>query len=74
MLQSFVLQNSSLNFKSTKSENVTLFINVKGWKANTSGKLIFGYIVIQTHFKNQTQYGTCVTCENCLISTKHCLI
>ena len=30
MLQSFVLQNSSLNFKSTKSENVTHFINVKG--------------------------------------------
>ena len=30
MLQSFALQNSSLNFKSTKHENVTHFTNVKG--------------------------------------------
>ena len=30
MLQSFALQNSSLNLKSTKHENVTHFINVKG--------------------------------------------
>ena len=44
MLQSFVLQNSSLNFKTTKHENVTRFIDVKVWKANTSGKLPFGYI------------------------------
>ena len=44
MLHSFALQNSSLNFESTKHENVTRFINVKGWKAKTSGKFIFGYI------------------------------
>ena len=44
MLQSFALQNSSLNFKNTKHENVTHFINVKEWKDNTSGKLPFGYI------------------------------
>ena len=31
-------------------------------------------LVIRTHFKNQIQYGTCVTCKICLISTKHCLI
>ena len=30
MLQSFALQNSSLNFKSTKHENVTHFINIEG--------------------------------------------
>ena len=42
MLQSFVLQNSSRNFKNTKHENVTHFINAKGWKASASGKLI-GY-------------------------------
>ena len=30
MLQSFALQNSSLNFKSTKHEYVTHFTNVKG--------------------------------------------
>ena len=30
MLQSFVLQNSSLNIKSSKHENVTHFINVTG--------------------------------------------
>ena len=30
MLQPFPLQNSSLNFKSTKHENVTHFVNVKG--------------------------------------------
>ena len=44
MLQSFVLQNSSLNCKNTKPENVTHFIKVKAWKANTSGKPRFGYI------------------------------
>ena len=44
MLQSSVLQNSMLNCKSTKPENVTHFINVKGWKADASGKLLFGYI------------------------------
>ena len=44
MLQPFALQNSILNFKVTKHENRTHFINVKGWKTNTSGKLIFGYI------------------------------
>ena len=30
MLQSSALQNSSLNFKSTKHENETCFINAKG--------------------------------------------
>ena len=30
MLQSSALQNSSLNFKSTKHENETSFINAKG--------------------------------------------
>ena len=30
MLQSFALQNSSLNFKKTKHENAAHFINVKG--------------------------------------------
>ena len=30
MLQSFALRNSSLNFKSTKHDNVIRFINVKG--------------------------------------------
>ena len=30
MLQSFALQNSNLNFKSTKHENVTHFINGRG--------------------------------------------
>ena len=44
ILQSFGLQNSSLHCKSTKPKNVTHFINVKGWKANTSGKILFGYI------------------------------
>ena len=44
MLQSFALQNSSLTFKSTKHEDVKHFINIKGWKANTFGKLLFGYI------------------------------
>ena len=44
MLQSFVLQNSSLNFKSAKHENVTHFFNEKAWKANTSEKLLFGYV------------------------------
>ena len=29
MLKSFALENSSLNFKSKKHENVTHFINVK---------------------------------------------
>ena len=43
MLQSFVLQNSSLNFKSAKPEDLTHFIQVKGWQANTSGKPLFGY-------------------------------
>ena len=43
MLQSFALQNSTLNFKNIKHENVTHFINVKRWKVNTSGKLLFGY-------------------------------
>ena len=38
MLQSFVLQNSNLNCKSTKPENVTNFVNVNRLKANTSGK------------------------------------
>ena len=45
MLQSFALQNSSLNFKSTKHENVTHFIKGKGGKANTSGKLLLSYII-----------------------------
>ena len=31
-------------------------------------------LVIRTHFKNQIQYGTGVTCEICLMSTKCCLI
>ena len=44
MLQSFGLQNPNLNFQGKKQQNVTHFINVKGWKANTSGKLRFGYI------------------------------
>ena len=30
MLQAFVLQSSSLNFRGTKHENVTHFIKVKG--------------------------------------------
>ena len=44
MLQLVALKNSSLNFKSTKHENETHFISLKGQKANTSGKRIFGYI------------------------------
>ena len=53
MLQSFVLQNSSLNFKSTKHENITHFTNLKGWKANTSGKPLLVILVIRTHFRQQ---------------------
>ena len=43
MLQSFVLQNLRLNFKRTKHENVTHFINLEK-KTSTSGKRLFGYI------------------------------
>ena len=54
---------------------LTHFINVKGRKANTSGKLLFGYIrVIRANFRRQIQYVPCVTCEIRLISTKHCLL
>ena len=61
MLQSFALQNSSLDFKNTKYENVTLSF----WLHK---------LVIPAHFKHQIQYVTCVTCKIRLISTKHCLI
>ena len=74
MLKSFPLQSSSLNFRITKHKNVTHFINVKGWKANTSGKLWLHKLVIPGYFKIQVQYVTCVPCEICLILTKHCLI
>ena len=76
MLQSFALQNSSPNFKNTKQENVTHFINVKGRIANTSGKLSIWLhkLVIQTHFKCQIQYVRTITCKIRLISTKYCLI
>ena len=43
MLQPSVLQNLSLNCKSTEPKNVTHFMNVKGSKANTSGKLYDTY-------------------------------
>ena len=36
MLQSFTLRNPSLNFKSTKHESVTHFINVKGTSIHTN--------------------------------------
>ena len=54
MLQAFVSQNSSLNFKSTKPENVTLYQRnrVKGqyfWKTS----FWLHKLVIRTHFKNQ---------------------
>ena len=39
MLQSFALQNSSLNLKITKHENVTHFINVKGTSIHASSNL-----------------------------------
>ena len=64
MLQSFVLQNSSLNCKSTKPENVAHLVNVKGLHK----------LVIRTYFKHPIQYLACVTCKIRLISTKHCLI
>ena len=59
MLQSFALKNSSLNFKNTKQENVTHFINVKGqyfWKTS----FWLHKLVIRTHFKHQIQYVTCM--------------
>ena len=36
MLQSFALQNSSLNFKSTKHENMARFINLKETSIHTN--------------------------------------
>ena len=61
MLQSFALQNSSLNFKSTKHKNVTHFISIKRVKGQYFCKTSFWLhkLVIQTHFKNKIQYGTC---------------
>ena len=58
MLQSFALQNSSLNFKNTKHKNVNIFyqrIWVKGqyfWKTS----FWLHNLVIRTHFKHQIQY------------------
>ena len=49
MLQSFVLQNSSLNCKSTKPENVAHLVNVKGLHK----------LVIRTYFKHPIQYLAC---------------
>ena len=76
MLQSFALQNSSLNFKNTKHENVTDFYLstwVEGqylWKTS----IWLHKLVIRTYFKHQIKYVKCVTCKIRLSLTKHCLI
>ena len=71
MLQSFVLQNSSLSFKSKKRENVTFYHRKRmNWKTFFS----LYKLVIRAHFKHKIQYVMCVTCEIRLILTEHCLI
>ena len=73
MLQSIALQNSSLNFKNTKHENVTHFYLSKRMESQYLWKtsIWLHKSVIRTYFKHQIQYVTCVTYKISLILTKN---
>ena len=76
MLQSFALQNSSLNFKKYKARKCITSYQRKKLKGQYFWKTSFWLhnLVIRTYFERQIKYVTCVTCKISLISTKHCLI
>ena len=67
MLQSFVLQNSSLNFKSTKHENKTHFVNIKGTSIHAKEcklknlRINLGIFQVSTFIKTAGRKMSCST-------------